>query len=49
MCGIVGVVYKDKDRSCSEEQISAMRDVITHRGPDDKGIYIDNGIGRKSS
>ena len=45
MCGIVGIIYSDLSRKCSKEKIQAMNDLITHRGPDDSGIYIENGMG----
>jgi asparagine synthase (glutamine-hydrolysing) len=45
MCGIVGVC------SCSEKVdkaiLTSMKDALTHRGPDDAGIYVDeeNNVG----
>src|SRR3990167_2437359 len=45
MCGIVGFC------SCNEKVdkaiLTSMRDALTHRGPDDAGIYIDeeNNVG----
>lgn len=45
MCGISGIVYSNQDRRCSEEHLLAMRDVMTHRGPDDKGIYNEGNVG----
>ncbi|MBD3248627.1 asparagine synthase (glutamine-hydrolyzing) [Candidatus Woesearchaeota archaeon] len=43
MCGIVGIWdFKNRvDRSI----LKKMRDVMEHRGPDDKGSYVDNQIG----
>ena len=43
MCGISGIYgqpLKDNARSC----IQKMNDSISHRGPDDEGIYIDNHV-----
>ncbi|MBK7629855.1 MAG: hypothetical protein IPJ23_03970 [Ignavibacteriales bacterium] len=38
MCGIFGVINtKDK---IDEGRVLAARDILAHRGPDDKGIYI---------
>ena len=37
MCGIIGVVGKLPSQKLFEEA----RDVLAHRGPDDKGIYIE--------
>lgn len=45
MCGIVGVLYKDPQKICSEEMIVRMRDLMFHRGPDDHGIYLDGNLG----
>ncbi|MBI2632905.1 MAG: asparagine synthase (glutamine-hydrolyzing) [Parcubacteria group bacterium] len=36
MCGIVGVITKKRD-----VPIDVMTDIMTHRGPDDKGIFTD--------
>lgn len=38
MCGICGTVTKNR---ISENVIKAMLNTISHRGPDDSGIYID--------
>lgn len=45
MCGICGVVYAHPQRKVSEETVLRMRDVLTHRGPDDAGVYIDGPVG----
>ena len=45
MCGIAGLIHFDSNKSCSESSLVAMRDVITHRGPDDKGIFLDGNVG----
>ncbi|MGI9534210.1 MAG: asparagine synthase (glutamine-hydrolyzing) [Thermodesulfobacteriota bacterium] len=49
MCGIVGC-YNFRGRK-SEEILLSMRDSLTHRGPDDAGIYFDEdnqvGIGHR--
>lgn len=43
MCGITGILYKDKHRKVDQELLISMRDCMTHRGPDEKGIYqVDN-------
>jgi asparagine synthase (glutamine-hydrolysing) len=45
MCGIAGIVVPDglgaDERAC----LLPMRDVITHRGPDDAGLYVDGHAG----
>jgi asparagine synthase (glutamine-hydrolysing) len=38
MCGIAGIVAFDANRKPDPERAIAMRDVLTHRGPDDSGI-----------
>lgn len=45
MCGIVGVLYKDPQKICSEKMIVRMRDLMFHRGPDDQGVYLDGNLG----
>jgi asparagine synthase (glutamine-hydrolysing) len=43
MCGLVGL-YLRRGR-CEESTVIAMRDVLTHRGPDEAGHYIADAIG----
>lgn len=45
MCGIVGIVYKDRERQVVEAEVVGMRDLLAHRGPDDLGIFIDGNVG----
>lgn len=46
MCGINGIALSSRSRrSIDATVLERMRDVITHRGPDDKGIFIDGRIG----
>ncbi len=49
MCGIVGRV--NKVRPVDEKLLLEMRDTLTHRGPDGKGIYISHdklvGLGHR--
>jgi asparagine synthase (glutamine-hydrolysing) len=44
MCGICGIVYKDKDRPVDRELLVKMTDTITHRGPDDSGYYLKGSV-----
>lgn len=39
MCGIAGIVANDADRN-----IQKMTDALSHRGPDDQGIFVANNI-----
>jgi asparagine synthase (glutamine-hydrolysing) len=43
MCGINGIILRQKDASI-ETTINAMNNEIAHRGPDDDGAYIFQGI-----
>ncbi|MEZ5287574.1 MAG: asparagine synthase (glutamine-hydrolyzing) [Vicinamibacterales bacterium] len=45
MCGIAGLVYQDPSRPCSAATVTAMRDVMTYRGPDDAGLHVDGPVG----
>jgi len=48
MCGIAGFVERDGGAGPSREQravlVQAMCDVIRHRGPDDEGFYVHDGV-----
>ncbi|MCA1585234.1 MAG: asparagine synthase (glutamine-hydrolyzing) [Acidobacteria bacterium] len=44
MCGICGIVSRDRNESVDHEVLLAMRDAITHRGPDDAGHFFGPGI-----
>ena len=43
MCGIAGIVRWD-GRPVHEDEIRAMCGVMAHRGPDDEGVYIGDGV-----
>ncbi|MGA7964893.1 MAG: asparagine synthase (glutamine-hydrolyzing) [Gammaproteobacteria bacterium] len=40
MCGIVGIVDMDAQRSPEYSRVKRMRDTLVHRGPDDSGIIM---------
>jgi len=42
MCGIAGIVRVD-GRPVLEREIRAMCGAMTHRGPDEEGIYLGDG------
>lgn len=44
MCGINGIFHLNF-KQVDQNQLIKMRDILEHRGPDDKGIYINNNIG----
>lgn len=50
MCGICGILNFNSDR-VSEDILISMRDSMIHRGPDDKGLYIEKngriGLGHR--
>src|SRR5512144_2955346 len=46
MCGICGVALSSRSsRTIDRETIVRMRDVMTHRGPDAEGLFIEPGVG----
>ena len=45
MCGIAGIYYFDRSMRVDKYVLSQMRDVMKHRGPDDKGLFVDNFFG----
>ena len=46
MCGINGIALSNRsDRRITPDLIVDMRDCITHRGPDDSGLFIDGNVG----
>jgi len=45
MCGICGIIFKDKSRSVDESMLMRMRDSLFHRGPDDAGVYLKGNVG----
>ena len=45
MCGICGVYNARSREPVSQELIEGMTQLISHRGPDDSGLYLDREIG----
>lgn len=43
MCGICGLIWRDRDRPASGE-VEIMNAAIFHRGPDDGGVYSHGGL-----
>lgn len=43
MCGINGIALREG--RVDESRLTAMRDVLEHRGPDDAGVHIDGNLG----
>jgi asparagine synthase (glutamine-hydrolysing) len=45
MCGICGIYNAKNRESISRHTLEQMTNVITHRGPDDSGFYLDGPLG----
>ncbi|MFV8360331.1 asparagine synthase (glutamine-hydrolyzing) [Flavobacterium sp. LS1P3] len=45
MCGINGILHLQSQKKIDERILTKMRDSLEHRGPDDKGLFIENNIG----
>lgn len=45
MCGINGILHLQSKKKVDERMLIQMRDALEHRGPDDKGLFIDKTIG----
>ena len=46
MCGINGIAFsRQSGRQVDADLLQRMRDVLTHRGPDDEGLFIDENVG----
>ena len=45
MCGIFGIYFSDTNIKADSEFVERCVNTMTHRGPDDSGIYVKNNIG----
>ncbi|MBC7607862.1 MAG: asparagine synthase (glutamine-hydrolyzing) [Burkholderiales bacterium] len=45
MCGINGILHLQSQKKVDERLLARMRDALEHRGPDDKGLFVENNIG----
>jgi asparagine synthase (glutamine-hydrolysing) len=45
MCGIVGILHRDMQRPVDGEILGRMTDLMSYRGPDDRGIYVSGHLG----
>ena len=45
MCGIVGILHRDRERPIDSTLLDRMTDIMKHRGPNDRGTYIKGNIG----
>ena len=44
MCGIAGIIRWNHE-PVAEHEIRAMCGLMVHRGPDEEGIYVRDGVG----
>ena len=45
MCGIAGIVYNDRNRPVSVDDVKRMCGTLIHRGPDDEGFFVQGNVG----
>jgi asparagine synthase (glutamine-hydrolysing) len=45
MCGICGIIYRDRNRLIRADILQDMSQKIVHRGPDDDGYFVEKNIG----
>jgi asparagine synthase (glutamine-hydrolysing) len=45
MCGITGKINFDSLKVVESHELKQMTDIISHRGPDDEGFYINKNVG----
>ena len=45
MCGITGIVYRDRHKPVSLDDLKKMCTTLVHRGPDDEGFFVDRNVG----
>lgn len=45
MCGVAGAFALKNKLTASQKHLQAMADTLAHRGPDERGFYLDSHIG----
>jgi asparagine synthase (glutamine-hydrolysing) len=45
MCGFAGIVHFDPRQPVEVDRLRRMREVLSHRGPDGRGMFIDGPVG----
>src|SRR5438093_656921 len=45
MCGIAGIVYRQRERPVPESLLRRLCSAMRHRGPDDEGLYLHGAVG----
>ncbi len=44
MCGIDGVVWRDRERPAARAEVETMNAAMYHRGPDDGGVFCEENV-----
>ena len=44
MCGVAGIVYRDRHRPVAPAALAAMGEALAHRGPDDAGAWLERAL-----
>src|SRR6266700_3186878 len=44
MCGIAGFIDRERSRDSADQLIEGMCKAIRHRGPDDQGVWVGDGV-----
>jgi asparagine synthase (glutamine-hydrolysing) len=45
MCGLAGIVLKDRAAEVDRATLDRMTDILVHRGPDDRGVELFGNVG----
>jgi asparagine synthase (glutamine-hydrolysing) len=45
MCGVAGLFDFEQARPVDRALLDRMTDIVLHRGPDERGVYLDPGLG----
>ncbi len=45
MCGICGILEYERREAFSKQLLERMNQTIRHRGPDDEGVFLGEGVG----
>jgi asparagine synthase (glutamine-hydrolysing) len=45
MCGIAGILERERGRPVRREAVEIMMAALRHRGPDDAGLHLDGAVG----
>ena len=45
MCGIAGILHSNPDHPVSAEVLTGLVEALDHRGPDDRGTFLEGPIG----